>query len=151
MSKSCSSLDEKREKVFVHNSSRDILPFSLNSVFFNLANMGTTTGFNDASIIDDIWMEVLLSDPLTQINGLTVIADCKGMSSAILKWLIPKNCKVGAAKLEALPVKNWTVHVVNMGPIMRACVMIIKPFLKKSTVARVSWCYFLLNRELVTF
>lgn len=100
--------------------------------------MGTTTGFTDASIIDDIWMEVLLSEPLTQINGLTVIADCKGLSSAILKWLIPKNCKVGAARLEALPVKNWTVHVVNMGPIMRACVMIIKPFLKKSTIEKVN-------------
>lgn len=99
--------------------------------------MGTTTGFTDASIVDDIWMEVLLSEPLTQINGLTVIADCKGLSSAILKWLIPKNCKVGAARLEALPVNNWTVHVVNMGPIMRACVMIIKPFLKKSTIAKV--------------
>lgn len=99
--------------------------------------MGTTFDFNDASCIDDAWMEVLLSDPLNQMNGLTVIADCKGLSSAILKWLVPKNCTLGAARLEALPVKDWTIHVVNMGPIMRACVMIIKPFLRKSTIARV--------------
>lgn len=93
--------------------------------------------FNDASVLDDIWMEVLLSDPKTQINGLSIIADCRDISYSIVKWLIPSNCKVGAKKLESLPVKNWTIHVVNMGSIMRILIMIIKPFLSKSTIDRV--------------
>lgn len=88
-------------------------------------------------MVDDIFMQILLSDPLTQINGLSVIADCTGMSSSILKWLIPKNCRVGAAKLESLPVKQWTIHVVNMGPILKACIMLIKPFLRKATIEKV--------------
>lgn len=100
-------------------------------------NIAPNTDFIDASLIDDMWMQVLLSDPLTQINGVSVISDCKGLSSSILKWLIPRNCKVGAAKLESLPVKEWTIHVVNMGPILRACIMLIKPFLKKATLTRV--------------
>lgn len=105
--------------------------------FFITGNIGPSTDFTDASLIDDILMQILLSDPLTQQNGITAIADCKGLSSSILKWLIPRNCKVGAAKLESLPVKDWTIHVVNMGPILKACIMLIKPFLRKATIARV--------------
>lgn len=89
-------------------------------------------------MLDDIWMQVLLSDPLTQMNGLSVITDCTGLSSTVLKWLIPRNCKVGAAKLESLPVKQWTIHVVNMGPILKACIMLIKPFLRKTTIEKVN-------------
>lgn len=109
------------------------------SVFFLLiiGNIAPNTDFVDASLLDDMWMQVLLSDPLTQMNGVSMISDCKGLSSSILKWLIPRNCKVGAAKLESLPVKEWTIHVVNMGPILRACIMLIKPFLKKATLAKV--------------
>lgn len=92
----------------------------------------------DAAIIDDLWIELLLSDPMTQVNGISIIADCKGLSSMILKWLVPKNCKVGAAKLENLPVKDWTIHLVNMGPIFRACVMLVKPFLRKQILTRVT-------------
>lgn len=83
-------------------------------------------------------MQVLLSDPMTQMHGISIIADCTGLSSSILKWLIPKNCKVGAAKLESLPIKEWTIHVVNMGPILKACIFLIKPFLRKATIARVN-------------
>lgn len=101
-------------------------------------NIGPNTEFTDASLLDDILMQILLSDPLTQQNGISAIADCKGLSSSILKWLIPRNCKVGAAKLESLPVKEWVIHVVNMGPILKACIMLIKPFLRKATIARVS-------------
>lgn len=100
-------------------------------------NIGPSTEFTDASLLDDILMQILLSDPLTQQNGISAIADCKGLNSSILKWLIPRNCKVGAAKLESLPVKDWTIHVVNMGPILKACIMLIKPFLRKATIARV--------------
>lgn len=91
--------------------------------------------------MDDIWAEIMLCDPLTQINGISIIADCKNLNSSILKWIIPKNCKVGAAKLEAFPVKEWTIHLVNMGSILKMCTMLIKPFLKKSTVAKVSYCW----------
>lgn len=105
--------------------------------FLTIGNVEATTEFNDASLIDDIWMQVLLSDPMTQTNGISIIADCTGLSSAILKWLIPKNCRVGAAKLESLPIKEWTIHVVNMGPIFKACIFLIKPFLRKTTIARV--------------
>lgn len=104
-----------------------------------LGNVGTNTQFSDASLIDDIWMQVLLSDPLTQINGMSVIADCTGLSSAILKWLIPKNCRVGATKLESLPLKKYTIHVVNMGPIFKTCIMFIKPFLRRGTIANVHY------------
>lgn len=102
------------------------------------ANIGPTTQFTDAAVLDDIWMEVLLSNPQTQINGISIIADCKNLSSSILKWLIPKNCKVGASKLESFPIKEWTIHVVNMGSILKVCIMLIKPFLKKLTVAKVN-------------
>lgn len=101
-------------------------------------NVGPTTEFNDASLLDDIWMQVLLSDPITQMNGISFITDCTGLNSSILKWLVPKNCKVGAAKLESLPIKDWTIHVVNMGPIFKMCIFLIKPFLRKATIARVS-------------
>lgn len=94
--------------------------------------------FFDAAVIDDLWIELLLSDPTTQVNGISVIADCKGLSSMILKWLNPRNCKVGAAKLDTFPVKDWTIHLVNMGPIFRACVMLVKPFLRKQTLSRVN-------------
>lgn len=103
-----------------------------------LGNVTPNTEFADASILDDMWMQVLLSDPLTQENGICAIADCKGLSTSILKWLVPRNCRVGAAKLESLPIKEWTVHVVNMGPILKTCIMLIKPFLKKATVAKVN-------------
>lgn len=99
--------------------------------------MTSTTQYIDAAIIDDIWVEVLLSDPLTQINGISIICDCKGVNSSILKWLIPKNCKMGASKLESFPVKDWTIHLVNIGPILKACIMLVKPFLRKSTIAKV--------------
>lgn len=105
---------------------------------FLLGNVSPNTQFVEASMLDDMWMQVLLSDPLTQMNGLSVIADCTSLSSTVLKWLIPRNCKVGAAKLESLPVKQWTIHVVNMGPIMKACVMLIKPFLRKATIEKVN-------------
>lgn len=101
-------------------------------------NIAPTTQYTDAAILDDIFVEVLLSDPLTQINGISIIADCKGLSSSILKWLVPKNCKVGASKLESFPVKDWTIHLVNMGPILKACIMLVKPFLRKHTIAKVS-------------
>lgn len=123
-----------------------LLEFKTRSIFnrihfaffsFFSGNVAPNTQFCDASLVDDIWMQVLLSDPMTQINGVSVIADCTGLSSAILKWLIPKNCRVGATKLESLPVKNWTIHVVNMGPIFKTCIMFIKPFLRKATVANV--------------
>lgn len=97
--------------------------------------------YTDAAIIDDLWIELLLSDPTTQKNGISIITDCKGMSTMILKWLSPKNCKVGAAKLEMFPVKDWTIHLVNMGPIFKACVMLVKPFLRKQTLARVNILY----------
>lgn len=106
--------------------------------FIGAGNIGPNMDFMDASLLDDMWMQVLLSDPITQKNGLSVIADCKGLSSAILKWLVPKNCTVGATKLESLPVKEWTIHIVNMGLILKACVMIIKPFLRKATVEKVT-------------
>lgn len=72
------------------------------------------------------------------MNGISFITDCTGLNSSILKWLVPKNCKVGAAKLESLPIKDWTIHVVNMGPIFKMCIFLIKPFLRKATIARVS-------------
>lgn len=127
---------------FAFNSMRCIISmifieFDLFDLF--IGNIGPNTQFVEASMVDDIFMQILLSDPVTQINGLSVIADCTGMSSAILKWLIPKNCKVGAAKLESLPVKQWTIHVVNMGPILKACIMLIKPFLRKATIEKVKW------------
>lgn len=102
-------------------------------------NVGPNTDFTDASVLDDIFMQILLSDPLTQMNGISVICDCKGLNSSILKWLIPRNCRVGAAKLESLPIKDWTIHVVNMGLIFRTCIMLIKPFLRKATIAKVSF------------
>lgn len=99
--------------------------------------MSSGMTYLDSAILDDIWIESLLSEPRVQINGLMIIGDCKGVSSAILKWLIPKNCKMGAAKLETFPLKNWTIHLVNMGLILKTCIMIVKPFLKKSTIERV--------------
>lgn len=96
-------------------------------------------------------MQVLLNDPLTQINGITVIADCTGLTSAILKWLIPKNCRVGATKLESLPLKKWTIHVVNMGPIFKTCIMFIKPFLRKATLANVRDNFTYFSNELQKF
>lgn len=36
--------------------------------------------FNDTVILDEIWMDVLLSQPVTQINGLTIIGDCSGVT-----------------------------------------------------------------------
>lgn len=117
-----------------------------------LGNVASNTQFCDASLIDDIWMQVLLNDPLTQINGITVIADCTGLTSAILKWLIPKNCRVGATKLESLPLKKWTIHVVNMGAIFKTCIMFIKPFLRKATLANVrNSCTYFANDFLTVF
>lgn len=107
--------------------------------------------YTDSAILDDIWVELLLSEPRTQINGLTIVADCKGMNSAIFKWLIPKNCKMGAAKLESFPVKNWTIHLVNMGLILKTCIMIVKPFLKKSTLERVRRVYLVKNASINFF
>lgn len=110
----------------------------LNKIIINAGNIAPGMLYTDSAVLDDIWIEVLLSEPRTQINGLSIVADCKGVNSAILKWLIPKNCKMGAAKLESFPIKNWTIHLVNMGLILKTCIMIVKPFLKKSTIERVS-------------
>lgn len=105
---------------------------------FKIGNIGPPMQFTDSAILDDIYLEILLSDPLTQINGITIIADCKGLKSSILKWLVPKNNKIGASKLESFPVKEWTIHMINMGPILKACIMLVKPFLRKQTIERVS-------------
>lgn len=94
--------------------------------------------FNDAAIIDDLWMEVISSMPITQMNGLSVVVDCKGLGSFIFKWLIPKNCKVSSSKMDVFPIRDWTIHLVNMGPILKTCVALVKPFLSKTAVAKVS-------------
>lgn len=94
--------------------------------------------FNDAVIIDDMWMEVALSNPITQMNGIAIVVDCKGLGSSILKWLIPKNCQLSSTKMDSFSVREWTMHFVNMGPILKACVALVKPFLSKTTLAKVS-------------
>lgn len=132
---------------WVQNKSHLTFIININYYFvmftYCAGNVGPNTQFNDASLLDDAWMQILLSDPITQMNGFCCITDCKGLNSSILKWLIPKNCKVGAAKLESLPIKEWTIHIVNMNTFFRACVYVIKPFLRKSTIAKVCFRIFL--------
>lgn len=97
--------------------------------------------FNETVILDEIWMDILLSRSATQIKGLTIIGDCNGVNASILKWFTITNMKISAAKMGLMPLKNWTVHLVNMGPIISTCTSLVKPFLKKEVKERVSHIY----------
>lgn len=82
--------------------------------------------------LDDMWLEYMLCEPETQINGISVIMDCKDIPVTILtKWLKPSNIKVGSAKADLLAVKNFDVHIVNTSPTFDACMAIIRPFLSR--------------------
>lgn len=94
--------------------------------------------FTDASVINDMWMEVALSNPITQMDGIAIVVDCKGVRSSILKWLLPKNCQISSMKIDLFPMREWTMHFVNMGPILNTCVALVKPFVSKTNLAKVS-------------
>lgn len=82
--------------------------------------------------LDDMWLECMLCEPETQINGISVIMDCKDIPLTILtKWLKPSYIKVGTYKADLLAVKNFDVHIVNASPIFDACMTIIQPFFSR--------------------
>lgn len=93
--------------------------------------------FNDAAVIDDMWAEVILSNPITQMNGISLVIDCKDIGPSFLKWLTPKNCSVISAKFGVLPTEEWTVHLVNTGTLIKICFTFFKPFLSETTLAKV--------------
>lgn len=99
--------------------------------------------YDQANVLDDIWFDMILSRPSVQINGITIIADCFGVNAAVLKWFTIRNMKYSGARMGLTPVRNWTVHVINMGPIISTCISLIKPFLKREVNERVSVFLFL--------
>lgn len=94
--------------------------------------------YAEINTLDDIWFEIMLSVPDIQINGLTMIGDCSGVNSSVLKWFTVKNLKYSSARMGSIPLRNWTIHLINMGPIISTCITIAKPFLKKEVKERVS-------------
>lgn len=97
--------------------------------------------YAEINTLDDIWFEIMLSVPYIQINGLTMIGDCSGVNSSVLKWFTVKNLKFSSARMGSIPLRNWTIHLINMGPIISTCIAIAKPFLKKEVKERVSKIY----------
>lgn len=99
---------------------------------YKLGNTTPTLNPEICSQLDDMWLECMLREPETQINGISVIMDCKNIPVSILtKWMKPSNIKVGTGKADLLAVKNMDIHIVNTSPTFDACLTLVQPFLSR--------------------
>lgn len=85
------------------------------------------------SQLHDLFLEAMLDDDETQKNGLAAIVDLKNYSWLLLRWLTPGNLCAAVKKLEALPFKNITFHVVNTSVLLNASLKLILPLLSAKT------------------
>ncbi|XP_017771839.1 PREDICTED: clavesin-1-like [Nicrophorus vespilloides] len=91
--------------------------------------------------VDDLWLESIMDDPMTQCKGLSVIIDISGYSLKLFQWLTPSNIKFGLTKMDTLPVKDIVLHVVNTSFLMSATLKLIWPLLSQKIKDSVKFHY----------
>ncbi|GAB0096784.1 CRAL-TRIO domain-containing protein [Sergentomyia squamirostris] len=94
----------------------------------------------EVSHLDDMWFEVVLDEPETQKNGVSVIMDVKGMPLSLLKWLTPKHSSVMTRKADVAPLAIY-YHVVNSSGLMKVIMPVIFQFMSPETRERVFFHY----------
>lgn len=83
----------------------------------------------DVIRLDDMWLESMMDDPLTQAKGFSIVIDIKGYSFGLFRWLIPSTLQFGMKKVDCLPVADIKYHVVNTSFLLDASLKIVWPFL----------------------
>lgn len=100
-------------------------------LFFFLANCDVNKmTIYDIAEVDDIFLEFFhISDPLVAKKGVCTIIDIDNFSWRLLKWCAPQHSKVASKKMQALPFRDYRVHIVNESFVMQAAVKLVFPFL----------------------
>lgn len=91
------------------------------------------TSMSKESQLHDLFMETMLDEEDTQLNGISAIVDLKSYSWLLLRWLTPGNLCTAAKKLELQPVRKLQFHVVNTSALLNASLKLILPFLSAKT------------------
>ncbi|KAK4879703.1 hypothetical protein RN001_007849 [Aquatica leii] len=81
----------------------------------------------EAQILE-LWMEYFADSFETQRHGVSAILDMKDYSWKLFRWLTPTNIKISAKKIDAYPIKDLVIHVVNTSFLLNASIKLIWPF-----------------------
>lgn len=102
--------------------------------YTKIANIDVSnTNITEIARLDDLWLEAVLDEPDTQINGLCCMVDLEGLSWKFFPWFTPSNLRISSRKTELLPTKKLVIHVVRSSMLLNAAVALTFPFLSEKT------------------
>lgn len=103
---------------------------------YKLSNTTPETTLLMAAQMDDMWYECMMTENQTQLNGMIVIIDFKDTPWCCLKWLQPKQIRIGSDKSDLLPLKGLQVHLVNQSTVMNTVTQAVRPFMSKALLEK---------------
>lgn len=106
---------------------------------YKLSNVRPETRITDMAQLDDICYECMLMEHQTQLHGVVVIIDCSNIPWSMLKWCHPSLVRIGAEKSDLCPLKHLEIHYVNQSTMLNTVSQLVRPFLSKKLLAKVSW------------
>jgi len=83
----------------------------------------------DKTVLDSLWMELVMDDPETQRLGVAMLMDIKNISVKMIKWFTLKNISRMSRYAETSPLRHMEVHVINTNPVINSMIKMVFPFL----------------------